>query len=392
MDLSRYLSVLSDLNNYSQNEAFKQLISQLINRIAENKQQTEIQASIDEVHAFTRASPVNYYTPSRIYILNKIGAAHFYGDAAFKFLSDILTKNYFNANSIIEELNAYLRDFSDCLERISRSYNVLTEQGFVPHKIPNDIFELGVILPTEVTHDEIILFEKQLHRWNLTVKMFNELTSGETSNPKLISIEKGSPLQVFIETYAPTAACIALAIERITAFYKTILEIRQLHTQLEEKTGMKWEAVSKHEKQLYNNLLLEIKKLIWDRFANKNVIAEEKRANELDNHLTKEIKFIAESISKGVDVEINAPQPDPEPIQKSESPSEEDRNQFERELEAYRQKLSEISEIRDHGSSLKNLPPRSEVFLSMLSEENSEFVDGDDKPEEKDEEKKPKKK
>lgn len=75
--------------------------------------------------------------------------------------------------------------------------------------------------------NDLRTFALELHRLDRTFGVFSELATGTREGFQVRSISS-TDLTVFVDAAPEIAACTAIAVERVVALYKKLLEIRKL--------------------------------------------------------------------------------------------------------------------------------------------------------------------
>ena len=242
------------------------------------------------------------FSPTWRQILAEIGGEGLFGSALKKTVEDIFARNQITPAVALQELQQLLKQIE--------SFEVAVENGisaFGSFKIGNESLsagecEIGILIPRQAVENQLTCFADELNELAFILNTFSEVATGKKDDLIIKSISS-SDLMVYLNAVAPYAACLAIAIERIVALYKQLLEIRKLRHEI-QKQGVPETDTSGIEQ--YANELMEkgIKKLageIVDQFYKKR---DDGRKNELKNAVTISLNRLATRIDKGFNLEV----------------------------------------------------------------------------------------
>lgn len=171
-------------------------------------------------------------------------------------------------------------------------------------------FEVGVLIPREAVSNELKPFGKELLQLNKILVPFLELGTGERPDYEIRSISS-SEFQLFLEAAGPAAACIAIAVERVVALYKQLLEIRIARKKLKEAgvSEKDLHGISTHADKHMETGIEKIAKEVLSEFGKH---LDDGRKNELSVELKVSLTGIARRIDRGYNIEVRAGLPPPD--------------------------------------------------------------------------------
>ena len=318
MEASKLLNVISDLVIESKDNEIGTLFSNLISHISTNQESLIIEAekSLKEV---MERSLVNSYSPSNIEILTKIGGLSYFGSSGLSHIRSILTSNGYNVAKTITDLQEYNKQRQAFLDVLVAAKESLTILNIETYYHDENIYEIGLLLPAEVTDNKIIHVSRELVKWDKIIKTLKELFGEEIDDTQISLVSNGS-LQFFIDNSPAIGTCLAIIIDRILKVYKNLILIRQSRDQLKELgiSAIEQKAIERHEKDYLNKEIDKISLEIVKEFASKAI--ESGRMNELKISVRGHIAYIAKSINSGITIEITPPEyKEPEILQQEET-------------------------------------------------------------------------
>jgi hypothetical protein len=140
------------------------------------------------------------------------------------------------------------------------------------------------------------------------------LVGADPNGAKIRSVS-ASDWTFFIDVAPQAAAAIALTVERIVALYKSLLEIRVLKKQAE--TGeVGAEIIALIQKTVDKKTEEGLRAIAKELVKQQSGLAKE-RKNELENHFSTIVRWLAKHIESGSIVEVRA-----EPIERKEGEGE----------------------------------------------------------------------
>lgn len=304
MDASKLLRVLKDLNT-SDETYIQELLANLTTYIRSNDSEN-ITSTIKELENEVDIKAIMKYNQSDIEIFEKIGGRYYFGSWGKYKLSNLLTDHSYDLTKTIEGLGEYAEERKEFSTRISQVYDDLVELNIKVHEPTDNIFEVGLLMPTKYTHQKISFITKELNRWDKIFKTFKELT-GETPEDTEINFVSNGSLQFFIDNSPEVAVCLAVTIERVVNVYKKIIDIRVTRLKLKELgvTISEQKSIEKQEKEILNKEIDKIALDIIKEFAIKSI--DTGRTNELKIAVKGHVSYIAKCIDGGMTIEINPP-------------------------------------------------------------------------------------
>jgi hypothetical protein len=288
----------------------QQLISMLSNQVSqpnqpEYQQQTsQILLSLVEG---SRTAAVNQFSPTWQQALQEIGAWQFLGNTLALRVQEIFARNQITPSVAQQELEALLRE----LEAISRAFDQMLASFRTLRIGKEDLApgecELGVLVPRAFVDNRLDRFAEELEEVDKVFGVFAELSTGSRPSFPIKTISS-TDLSVFLEVGAVVGACVATAVERIIALYKTLLEVRKLQGEL-VKEGVDKKNLEGLETHANGIMDVGIDKLVKDLMSEFEGEIEAGRKNEISIELKYSLKKIANRIDRGFNIEVRMEEP-----------------------------------------------------------------------------------
>ena len=325
MNAGRLHAALESIKrDYEKNQIIpklQELVDALSNSISSSTEQNAIafNTALSELYSALDESPSNSAAPSRLIIFEEIGASNKLGLGLRKRIQNILEANNVTPANALAELQKVL-------EQMTRFSQTITQMiaGFEELKIEYDDLspgetEIGITVPFLVVSSNLEGVGTELDEFDKALKIFGELVEENPTSPKIRSIGS-SALRIFLESTPGIALCIATALERLCALYKQILEIKLLRKKLGEKALPEkiTEPIEAYERQIARKAIEKIADDLIKEFSNRK---DKARENELRNGVRGALRFFAEQIDKGVDMEVRSEPPKAKAVAETEGES-----------------------------------------------------------------------
>jgi hypothetical protein len=364
MDASKLQNILLDLTS-DEEEIITETLNALVNNISAN-QSVEISTNLTKLKDTFLQNNSNEYNQSNSAIVESIGASSYFGISGFQKIDEILKKNSFNVQKTVADLQKYITERTAFVTLINATSENLKKLNVNPHFHNDNTFEVGILMPKDVTDNKIINVTKELNQWDKVFKTIKELTGSPIDDTEINFVNNGS-LQFFIDNGPQIAACLAVTIERITKLYKSIIEIRSAKEKLKElgvSTGDQ-KNIEKQEKEIFNKGIDSITADIIKEFAIKQI--ESGRINELKIAMKGHVTYIAKCIDKGMTIEINPPEIS-EPAESKETDTAEKKEENKKLKENYDLTLKKIEVVQKSMDTVKSIGKTGVDIIKYLTE------------------------
>jgi hypothetical protein len=364
MDASKLLNILIDLTNDSE-KTITDTLNALVNNISAN-QPEDISINLSNLEEDFTYSITNEYNPSNLKIMQNIGASDYYGLTGFQKLEETLNKNAYNVQKTVADLQFFLQKRTEYINLIKTTSDSLKKLNIQPHFHDDNTFEVGLLMPKELTDNKIIKVTKELNHWDKVFKTLKELTTGSADDTEINFVNNGS-LEFFIDNGPQIAACLAVIVERVIKLYKNIVEIRITKDKLKELGVSLGEqkAIEKQEKDILNKGIDTISTDIIKEFAIKQI--DDGRVNELKIAMKGHITYIAKCIDNGMVIEINPPEIS-EPAESKETDTVEKKNEAKKLKDNYERTLKQIEIVQKSMDTIKTIGKTGVDIVKYLTD------------------------
>lgn len=245
----------------------------------------------------------------------------YFGTIGYLKIEEILNQNGYNVQKTVSDLQEYTSKRNKFVALIDGTSDNLKALNIVAHIHTDSTFEVGLLMPEELTDNKIVKITKELNQWDKVFKSIKELTGEPAEDTEINFVNNGS-MEFFIDNAPQIAICLVAAVERITKIYKNIVEIRATRERLKELgvSSVEQKSIEKQEKELLNKELDKIGLDLVKEFASKQL--DTGRANELKVAMKGHIVYIAKCIDGGMIIEVNPPEISEPAVAKESDPDE----------------------------------------------------------------------
>jgi hypothetical protein len=332
-------------------QALRDALQRQITQPSQPGHQQQVSQSLVQLRAASEKSIVNGFSPAWHQVLADLGVAGIVGSALADSVNEVFARNAITPAIAHQEL----AKLAGRIERVSSSFAKLLEAldilGVEADELDPGAAEVGVLVPRDFVKNQLADFGVELQTLGKTLNVFSELALGKRDGFTIRSVSS-SDLSIFLNIDPKVAACLAVAVERIIALYKQLLEIRRLRKELraqsisdEELKGIDSHA-AKHMKEGIEHLLDELIK----EYGKER---EKARRNELKNELRAALNRIANRVDKGFNIEIRVAEP---AASEQNGVEEEDAKQLKVAVETINSKSLGLRFIKPGGDPILALP------------------------------------
>jgi hypothetical protein len=323
--------------------------------------------SLEQLKEVLEKCPSNDFQPSRFKILELIGGTYKTGNGLYDKINEIINEDKITPATALSKIQKLRAEITEFYKNVSQIY-----QSFEKLNIPTDDLEegeaeIGILIPKEIIDDSMTGLTKEMHLLERRLLIFAEAAGAPLESFKIRSVGTGS-IDIYISSVPVVAACIMTAIERLAKLYKTILEIRVLRKQLEDIDIPKdtTKQLKKDEAEIIKKEIDNISDKLMEKYYK---VKDAGRKNELKNALEVSLKFIADRMDRGMDIEADA-------IYEQEK-EEETTGEGEEKIKKVHN--IDIQEIQHAGSVLRYLKRSGEPVLQLTEGERKKVEKVDDK-------------
>jgi len=167
--------------------------------------------------------------------------------------------------------------------------------------------EVGILSPRAVVDNELSQLGDEFVELQKLLGPFLEIVTGSRPAVEVRTISS-TDFGVFLDVAPEVAAFLALAVERVVALYKSLLEIRTLRQGLRDQ-GVPDASLSGVDEHANDHMTSGIAGVVDELVDHRSGI-EAGRRNELKTELRLALQAIANRIDKGYNIDVRAEEPE----------------------------------------------------------------------------------
>ncbi len=298
-------AVKEDLINTNLEGSLSSLVVNLQNQVNQPnapQHQQNVSATLTALYQSLERSASNNFPPTWRQALSELGADVLLGLELRMKIEEIFSRNQITPSAALSEISA----ISTKVNNLQAAFNQVTE-AFLRLSVGADDIEpghceLGILIPRQFIDNNLATFGEEITELNKILGVFAELAIGSRPDFKIRTVSS-SDFTLFLDALPQIGACLAFAVERVVALYKTLLEIRRLHNELKSQgvPSQGLEGVEGHASKLMDDGIDKLIPELMKQFYKKK---DEGRKNELSTELKISLKGIAARIDRGYNLEI----------------------------------------------------------------------------------------
>jgi hypothetical protein len=315
--------------------------------------QQQVGSTLQGLRAALAAARSNSLSPAWELAAREMGAYELMGSRLMTKLDEIFARNQITPTIAHQEVAQLLRELELLESALSNFVSSCGALHVDPETLRPGESELGVLLPREFFSNSLDGFARELERLNRNLGPFAELSTGSRPGYEIRSLSS-SDLSVFLEMAPKVAACVAVAVERIVALYKQLLEIRALRDRLSGQ-GLPQAALQGVDSHANGVMTLGIDALVTELLNKYAPGKEAGRINELRVELTSALKSIANRVDRGVRIEIRV-----EPLRTGDEAGDEAGGPDAEDVQIALAASKQIEFLRPAGEPILSLPEPTE--------------------------------
>lgn len=305
------IALRDDLSRSNVQSHLQQLVSALHNQINQPGQpsyQQQVSQFCENLRSALESPAVNSFSPTWLQVLDEVGAAPMLGLALDEQVTEIFSRNQITPSVALQELQKIFTEIQALSSSIDQMLAAFRQLNIGSEELPVGDCEVGILVPRTFVDNRLDKFSAELSELNQIFGVFAEVATGGRPGFGIRAISS-SDLSIFLDAAPVIGACVAVAIERIIALYKQLLEVRKLQGEL-AKQGVEKDNLKGIEKHANGIMEHGIDKLVKELLEDFHTVDDNARKNELSIELKYALKKIANRVDRGFNIEIRMTEPE----------------------------------------------------------------------------------
>lgn len=277
-------------------------LEQIIRQPQQPAHQQQLSTFLTQLYQKLEKSPVDEYSPAWRDAMDELKVSHEFGKALHERVASVIERNQITYQAALEELNEIFQEIQKTESNLNGLVHGLEYFGVGEDELNADECEIGIVIPRKYVDNNLKSFGHELVELEKTLIVFSELSTG-TRQPLKIRTISSSELSVFIDYIPQVGACVAVAVERIVALYKQMLEIKKLKAELlkQEVPDEQLKGINDYAESAVSPKLEEIAIELLEKYGSH---IEENRKNEVSTELRHSLNKLANRIDRGFNIEL----------------------------------------------------------------------------------------
>ena len=298
-------SLVSEFQRCGTASAIQQVVASLEQLVRQPQQpapQQQLSSQLTQLYKKLDTSPVEEYSPAWRDAMEEIKVSDKFGKSLKGKIENIIERNQITRQVALDELKKILTEIQTTERNLKGLVGGLEYFGVGEDELNSNECEVGVIVPRKYVENNLKNFGKELIELEKTLVVFSELSTG-SRKPIQIRTISSSDLSVFLDFIPEIGACIAIAVERIVALYKQMLEIKKLKAELLKQNipSDKLTGIDAHAESIVTPELEKIAEELIDKYGTH---LDSNRKNEVSTELRHSLKRLANRIDRGFNIEL----------------------------------------------------------------------------------------
>ena len=299
------LAICDDLKSTKTPQLLEQLRNGLQNQVNQPQQpsyQQQVSDTLKKLSDSLADAEANDFTPVWQQAVDELGAAQLLGNVLMERVREVFERNQITPSVALEEITEIHKEADALQKSITQLVTAMEQLNIGSEELDPGECELGLLIPRDSIKNKLEAFSSELDILNKTFNTFSELASGSRPGFNIRTISS-TDLTVFLDLAPEICACVAIAIERIVALYKQLLEIRVLRDKMSDQ-GLTDKSLQGVDAHANSHMKEGIEKVIAELIEKYAVKHDEGRKNELRTELRHALNRIANRVDRGYNFEV----------------------------------------------------------------------------------------
>lgn len=208
-------------------------------------------------------------------------------------------------STVNTELSQLSAQVANTVTLLQSARAALQQLQIKPHVVPAGLCEVGVFVPEDVTNDDLDTVREQLDEWSKVFKTSLEIANAKVSPIRMTGAESDS-FDFHVVLDMEGAKALLLLVGGVVTMFGLANKYRKKREELEREKFP--DAVTRALKEAEDGVRKqEVEKTVDVVIKNANQAIDGGRINELRVQVKTCIEFVADSMSRGVRVEVLPP-------------------------------------------------------------------------------------
>jgi hypothetical protein len=314
--------LFDELNDTQTPERLAELVEELRTQASQpgaTGPEQEVSRLRGELRAALTDAASDDLSPAWRQALEETGIAELFGQALLAQIEDAFARNGLTPSMAADELEplaSRLQTLRNSLASLITAFDLL---HIGAEELGPGEFEIGFLIPRDAVKSELAsLGDEFVQLERRILRPFYELSIGSRPDVEVRAISS-SGFQVFLNSPAATALCVATAIERIVSVLEKIMNIRKAYGDIKSSGVVPDEDLAPLETRASTIMSEQVIVISGDLVEEFGQHLDEHRRNELQRELEHALSAIANRLDRGYHIDVRTGAL-PEPAEGDEEP------------------------------------------------------------------------
>lgn len=300
------LSIRFDLDETKTLDTLRALRDALQNQVGAPQEPTHQQAvstNLQTLLAALDSAPSNAFPTTWLETLDELGFDGLLGTSLGDQVRAIFERNQITPSVAAEELDEFVTELAAHKTALDQLIEGMSHFEVGHEDLNPGEAELSILIPRLAVGERLRSLGLEFVDLEKLVGPFAELATGRRPEVRVRSIAS-SDYGVFLDIAPQAAAFMAVAVERVVALYKQLLEIRRLRQEMSDQgvTEDGLSGIDAHANELMSAGIEELA----DELADSTSVVDQHRSNELKIELRLSLNSIANKIDQGYSIDVRS--------------------------------------------------------------------------------------
>ena len=303
------IALQKELRDHQTVKKMESLVNSLRAVVAASNSSTQqaLASSRTDLYEALRSASSDKFSPMWKELVRQLGGDGLFGQELKTKIEEHFETNQITPAVALSELEKELKALEAFSQALDDTAGAFGKFRIGSERLGPGQSEIGVLVPRQEVDNKLLEFAGELKELGFIMNTFAEVATGRPDDLHIKGISS-TELMIFLEASPTYAACLAVAVERVVALYKQLLEIRKLHQQLnqqgvpEEKTT----GITQHANSVMEEGITKASVEIVQKFY---VGKDKARKNELTTRIVIAMNKIANRIDHGFNFEVRVEPP-----------------------------------------------------------------------------------
>ncbi|MYB85784.1 MAG: hypothetical protein F4126_11095 [Acidimicrobiaceae bacterium] len=276
-------------------------------QLASNPQHPDIQRDFSDMRSrLMEALDIaasNSLSPGTVRDLENLNIMKYLGNSLADRIDTILTQNEITlavASDQITQITTDLQDLYNYLKTVVVAFETLNIDKDEP--APGEV-EASVMLPRSSINNSLRSLGAEFRELEQIFADVTELATGSRPSTSVRSIAS-SDFSVYLELAPEAAAFLAVAVERVIALYRNLLEIRRIRSEA-SAAGLSDDQLRGIDKHIAERMDQGVDETVDELFVEMEIaVSDDSRRNELKVSLRRSLSGVAARIDRGYQFDV----------------------------------------------------------------------------------------